>query len=153
MNRKRGANMKKFLPMKIEKTNDEEWENVLREDRIRYIERNMFFDRNGNPISNEEWGRLFQDPKYKIIKQEDLPDEKGRVSTVWLGINHGGFGPHEKREIFETMIFAPGKDYDQYQWRWSTEKEAREGHEYVVMKYTSRIGKIVRWMEGERDPE
>lgn len=52
------------------------------------------------------------------------------VSTVWLGFDHSlGAG---RPLIFETMIF--GGACAGYQWRWSTEREARESHEIIVRR-------------------
>jgi len=52
-----------------------------------------------------------------------------RVSTVWLGLDHG-LGWSDEPLIFETMIF--GGNHDGYQERYSTEEEARAGHQRAV---------------------
>jgi hypothetical protein len=50
------------------------------------------------------------------------------VSTVYLGMNHQwGDGPPL---IFETMVF--GGDEGEPCWRYSTEEQARAGHDRVV---------------------
>lgn len=70
-----------------------------------------------------EWGQFFESQD-RIVKQEHIGDV--RVSTVFLGIDHGWFdsGPPV---LFETMIF--GGEHDQWQDRCSTWKEAEHMHE------------------------
>lgn len=86
----------------------------------------------------------------------DLKTEVGKytISTVDLGLDHNIFG--EKPLYYETMIFLTenfGKSFDElkpnafedYQERYSTEEEAREGHKNaveIVKKYIE---------EGEKD--
>jgi len=51
--------------------------------------------------------------------------DTGSVSTVFLAVEHyGGM-------LFETMIFGHESD-EEYQWRYKTAKEAREGHAKVL---------------------
>ena len=91
-----------------------------------------YYDKNGIKIDVVEWGRLFEDMSYKIIKKDDIivDDKTYMVSTVWLGINHNFSGKGEPI-IFETMIF--GKDYDgEYQERYHTEKGAIYGHKKAI---------------------
>src|SRR3982750_3424715 len=49
-----------------------------------------------------------------------------RVSTVFLGLNHGLFGDGPPR-VFETMVF--GGEYDGYQVRTSSWAEAEAEHQ------------------------
>ena len=58
-----------------------------------------YYDRDGNPIGIEQFGRLLVDEAYHRI---ELVEHNGvRVSTVWLGIDHNyGDGPPV---IFESM--------------------------------------------------
>ena len=52
------------------------------------------------------------------------------MSTVFLGLDYS-FVDDAPPILFETMIF--GGEYDQIkQWRYETEKEARENHASVV---------------------
>ena len=60
-----------------------------------------YYDKQGKAIDFLEWGKLYGNKEYKIIKQEDVG--KYWVSTVWLGIDHS-FG-EGKPLIFETMVF------------------------------------------------
>jgi hypothetical protein len=88
--------------------------------------RSLWYDRNGNPISVAEWTELFHTAEYKQVQ---VTEGGGvRVSTVWLGIDHG-FGNAARPLIFETMVFGGG--HDQEQWRYATEQEARAGHAEV----------------------
>ena len=59
----------------------------------------------------------------------DTARDDVRVSTVFLGVDHGFGG---RRELFETMLFVNGTD--QGVERYSTWDEAEEGHERWVMK-------------------
>jgi hypothetical protein len=89
------------------------------------------YDRAGKRITLRQWGELkYQDPDYHRVALTIVGEAK--VSTVWLGLDHrmtvlDGGGPPI---IFETMIF--GGPHDEEQWRYSTEVEARAGHELVV---------------------
>ena len=90
-----------------------------------------YFDKKGNPITLEEFVRLFEKKGYKVIKQERIG--KYIVSTVWLGVSHGFYG--QAPIIFETMIFCDeGKNDSLYLWqdRYTTEEEALEGHKKAV---------------------
>lgn len=90
-----------------------------------------YYDKQGKPISREEWADL-HNSKYKIIKQTPIPP-KGMVSTVWLGSNHN-FG-EGKPLIFETMYFPRWDDNDLVEdicKRYETLEQAKEGHEEIV---------------------
>lgn len=84
-----------------------------------------------------EWGAKFEDMDYKIIKQDQI--DRYFISTVWLGLNHALFRKHPPM-IFETMIFVkqeegepePEDPWHLYQQRYSTEEEARKGHDDAV---------------------
>lgn len=79
----------------------------------------LYFDWEGNPIDGEQWSRLLTDERH--IGDDHIGD--AHISTIWIGLDHSVFGPPL---IFETMIF--GGERDGYVWRYSTEREAREGH-------------------------
>lgn len=52
------------------------------------------------------------------------------VSTVFLGLDHNwGDGPPI---LWETMVFAPGWDFDAEQWRYASEGDARAGHAAAI---------------------
>lgn len=98
------------------------------------------FDRKGNEIGIGTCAKLLEDKKYRIIKQEVIKVGKKIffVSTVWLGINHNlSEVKRAKRLIFETMIFEKTKigikfGDSIYTDRYSTEKEAVDGHKKAV---------------------
>jgi hypothetical protein len=74
-----------------------------------------------------EWAEEFKKPD-RIIKQINLPTGV-RVSTVFLGIDHG-FDVDGPPELFETMIF--GIEDDSYQTRCNTFEEALVMHEDAI---------------------
>ena len=87
-----------------------------------------FFDRQGEPLSDERWIKLFSNMEYSRVRRTQLPGDVN-VSTVWLGMDHGFSG---RREIFETMVFG-GDDAGDCE-RYSTEDQAVAGHDRWVAK-------------------
>ena len=86
-----------------------------------------YYNRFGEEITVEEWGRLADDLKYKRVAETNLPDGKW-VSTVWLGLNHS-FNDKDYPIIFETMVFPSQGNYTEiYCDRYHTELEAIFGH-------------------------
>jgi hypothetical protein len=82
----------------------------------------------GNPISLFEWAVCFESMKTHLA--EDYFECQGneiRVSTVWLGLNHGWDG---SVQIFETMTFGieDNEELKYYQKRYETIQQAEEGH-------------------------
>lgn len=89
-----------------------------------------FYDKEGRPLPGPlEWAKLAEDLLYKRVDFTEVPPDT-HVSTVWLGIDHS-FG-HGPLLIFETMVF--GGPLDQEMDRYSTEEEARVGHEAMVYR-------------------
>jgi hypothetical protein len=90
-----------------------------------------YYDRSGQPIYDVlEWDRKCEDIDSRRVGLDEVVcgDEQVRVSTVFLGLDHQwGDGPPL---IFETMVF--GSAVDQWQCRYSTEEQAREGHAAAV---------------------
>ena len=84
-----------------------------------------YYDLAGNPISFDDWVRAFEGPR----QIGDTTVGEVRVSTVWLGLDHNFFSSGPPL-IFETMVF--GGPHDEWCDRYSTEDEARAGHERVV---------------------
>lgn len=83
-----------------------------------------FYDREGKEIKLLEWTRMIENPKYRVVKQTAV--KKVRVSTIWLGLDHGfGKGPPL---IFETIIFDKDSELDQREEKYSTLEEAIAGH-------------------------
>lgn len=90
---------------------------------------NDYYDRNGNPLpSIQAWSALHKNREYQSVSQTEI-DEDVRVSTVWLGLDHNFYGEGPPL-IFETMIF--GGPLNDYQERYSTEEQARTGHNAAV---------------------
>lgn len=73
------------------------------------------------------WARAFEESDRRVAVTVIWPSV--RVSTVFLGINHG-WG--ESDVWFETMVF--GGPCDEYCRRYSTYEQAVSGHEMVVEK-------------------
>ena len=102
---------------------------------------NLYFARDGEPLTLEEWSALFEAAKESAATAADyrhvgrdmyVLDALGRehgVSTVWLGLDHS-LGPPSRPLIFETMIFCHNHScaLDESRWRYSTEAEAEAGH-------------------------
>lgn len=84
-----------------------------------------YYDRQGKPMTLAEWAKASEGERH--IGQDRVGDAE--VSTVWMGLDHQ-FVVGGPLLIFETMIF--GGDYDEFQWRYSTEEEAAAGHLVVV---------------------
>ena len=87
---------------------------------------NMYYDRQLQPISLEEFSRLIVQPDEKFVGVAKIGDV--RVSTVWLGINHNIMG--SRPVVFELMIF--GGEHDEYQERFYSEEDAVKRHDEVV---------------------
>lgn len=97
---------------------------------------NYILDENGNPVPCKnivEWGKWFSRAN-RIVQQVRLPSGIF-VSTVFLGLDHNyGEG---KPLLWETMIF--GGRRDQYQERYSSKKEALDGHKRALELVSSEI--------------
>jgi hypothetical protein len=104
--------------------------------------KSKYYNRKGEVIPLNEWAELFEDYKYKIVRQDQIG--KFFVSTVWLGMDHNFFRFMEKEApiyIFETMIFADDDYGDIYQVRYSTEEEALAGHLVAIEEAKSMSNK------------
>lgn len=107
---------------------------------IEEVTKGMYFRRDGTPCASIlEPGLDFKNMDLRRVAATELW-WGGWVSTVWLGINHNWFGG--KPLIFETMLFGPGGNGDYDMDRYSTEAEAKEGHERMVKLWRFRIHKI-----------
>jgi len=71
------------------------------------------------------WGRWFENSD-RSVADDHVGDV--RVSTVFLGLDHGWGGNMEVRrvELFETMVFGGG--IADATWRYATWEEAEVGH-------------------------
>jgi hypothetical protein len=87
-------------------------------------------DENNKPIRSTivdcgEW--LEENPERKAVKQENVNDDI-HVSTVFLGLDHAWNSGIPV--LWETMIF--GGEHDQYQERYTSYKDALEGHQIAL---------------------
>lgn len=105
-----------------------------------------YYDRQGQPITMDEWGRLIGDLEYKIIRQTPLFDGTF-ISTVWLGIDYGfGYGPPL---IFETMVFPnDGLGLEQECRRHPTEAAALAWHDQTIAKITEALERLRDAVDG-----
>lgn len=114
-----------------------------------------FYDRLGNPISIERFGRLTQaDFDYRRVALDYVGPFV--VSTVWLGVDHG-WGHGSAPLIFETMVFTAdgwerlgmadmlGRDCERY----STEEQALRGHEEMVTLVRATVPDIPDYVPDE----
>lgn len=113
-----------------------------------------YYDKFGEPIEDVlTWAKLFEDLAYKRIEITRLW-HGGRVSTVWLGIDHS-FDDGSPL-IFETMVFG-GRDWGDLDCaRYSTFAEAYAGHLTMVDQWRWRALPIWRsmfraWLRRMRD--
>jgi hypothetical protein len=97
--------------------------------------RPIYYDRQGQPMTMHQWAEKFEDEGYTHIAQDVIgPDEPLdpapliTVSTFWLGVNHNW--RDDEPLIYETLIIGGG--YEATGMRYTTEKQAREGHRRVV---------------------
>jgi hypothetical protein len=72
------------------------------------------------------WAWWFETADRRV---RDTARDDVRVSTVFLGLDHGFGG---RKELFETMLFVNGAEAGCE--RYSTWSEAEKGHERWVMK-------------------
>lgn len=92
----------------------------------------MYYDKDGQPIDQSTWGRLFQNRDYKVIQQDVVNGQF--ISTVWLGINHAM--SDERIAIFESMVFPEDSMSEEECVRYATESEALAGHQTLLEKYS-----------------
>jgi len=92
----------------------------------------------------EEYGEFFNgdDGERKFIRVGSTYINDYWVSTVFLGINHN-FDDYGEPILFETMIFRPPKEkdnyFDGYQERYCTWDDAVQGHTEAVTMVELRI--------------
>lgn len=91
-----------------------------------------WYDRQGNPQTIDQVGKLMRDKEYKRVAETTLINGGTQywVSTVWLGLDHSfGDGPPS---IFETMVFTDDPTWSEHMDRYTTEAEATTGHQNMV---------------------
>ena len=93
----------------------------------------FILDENNNVVTANllEWGTFLNNRDRVIVKKEIIDGKE--ISTVFIGIDHNWMRREIpcKPHIFETMVFDKGYS-DIYCDRYSTWKEAEEGHEKAV---------------------
>jgi len=118
-----------------------------------------YFDRRGHEISPYEWNLLLQFPNYRQVAETLLDDGRVRVSTVWLGLDHSSGrlrGAAQAPPIFETLVFEEAggeivRSLGEIQYRYRSEADALEGHEYIVAEVEVWLRAI--GIEGMREQE
>jgi hypothetical protein len=106
-----------------------------------------YYGRDGLPITQEQWVASFGDRGSKRVAFDEvvLDGVQLDVSTVWLGLDHAfrfDGRPHVPL-IFETMVFSGSEVFEDFCWRYSSEEEARRGHERVVtLLREMRLGEL-----------
>jgi hypothetical protein len=113
-----------------------------------------YFDRQGFPIPRDGdvepalvWARLrAANPAYVTVAKDEVPDGS-RLSTVWLGLDHGWGGPPL---FFETMRFSamgevlefpdPETDESTTELRYGSEEEAAAAHHEILRRLRVRLG-------------
>ena len=83
---------------------------------------------NPTPASYELWLEWIDFPRDLHVADDRVGEL--RVSTVFLGVDHG-IGPAPM--IYETMIFIDDDMSDIYMERYSTREEAIEGHKRALV--------------------
>ncbi len=97
---------------------------------------NYVLDENDNPVPCDdirEWAKG-RELYNKVVSQTLVPTNNGlkRVSTVWLGVEHG-FDKERAPLLWETMVFE-GKDgfTEEVCERYSSKIKAIEGHLKII---------------------
>lgn len=92
-----------------------------------------YYDRDGKPLTSEQWTHLFRDMDYKVLAKTDIecPSGEAWVSTVWLGLDHA-FGNGDP-VIFETLVFCRC-EYE-LMFRYCTEEQALAGHDIMIQQH------------------
>ena len=93
--------------------------------------RPVYYDRQGKPMTRQQWAEKFEDEDYRHIARDVIGPEEPlgpapliTVSTFWLGLNHDWRS--DEPLIYETIIV--GGRHDAIGMRYATETQAREGH-------------------------
>jgi hypothetical protein len=97
--------------------------------------RAVYYDRQGAPMTRQEWARRFDDEDYRHVARDVIgPDEPLdptpliTVSTFWLGFNQDWRSSAPL--IYQTIII--GGQHDATGMWHATESQARQGHRRVI---------------------
>ena len=101
-------------------------------------------DENNNPVLAPDiltWGKWFEEAQKTGRRNvgKDEVDNKYRVSTVFLGLDHN-FGNGGPPVLWETMIFPMDDWGELYCDRYSSHEAAVEGHKKAVE--LAKLGKF-----------
>ena len=100
----------------------------------RMLGKELYYNRDGKPVSWEKGMRMFRSPEYRVVCQE-MVASRWLVSTVLLMINHN-FSLTGPPVIFETMVFDHFHGHhhamDEYTRRYCTIQTACMQHDQVV---------------------
>lgn len=90
------------------------------------------------PTENfSEFTEFFRNEDNKIVKQQYIGDIL--ISTVFLGIDHGGYLTNGQPIVFETMIFKDDDFEDLYCSRYVNYEDALRGHRHAVRLVIQKI--------------
>lgn len=87
-----------------------------------------YFDLDGRPIDRDTWVALTESGRRRLLLAN--LGRRGRVSTIWLGLDLGPGLPWAAPELFETMVF--GGPWDGLCLRYPLRGAAETGHRLVV---------------------
>ncbi len=85
-----------------------------------------YFDRQGKPITVDEWARRRDDESYGVLAEEHVGDVV--IKTIWLGLNVYFSDP--PAGLFGTGVCTAGK-WEEVE-TYDTEAEALRGHQHHV---------------------
>lgn len=97
----------------------------------------LWYDRDGQPITAEEWGRLRATYGLAYMRVANTLLLDAEVSTVWVGLDFRFTRPGPPL-IFETLIF--GSPLDGRCWRYPNEVAALAGHDQAVEDVRRALG-------------
>jgi hypothetical protein len=113
---------------------------AMEQDFARLTPSNLYFDKDGSPLSSFEFAALFESTDYRRIAWDEIPPH-GYISTVWLGLDHNfrGSGPPI---IFETMVFLHEAE-SKVQVRYATLEDAIRGHAFYLEQARGDILSVI----------
>jgi hypothetical protein len=88
----------------------------------------ILLDRVPIAVDMETWAAWFCEFENRRVARDQI-DDKCRVSTIFMGLDHNFFGRGDPI-LFETLIC--GGPLDGEQWRYATYAEAERGHAEAV---------------------
>jgi hypothetical protein len=92
----------------------------------------LYYDRQGRIVDRNQFRALRVTTGYHRVAETNLPNDK-RVSTIWTGLDYGSDPQHP--QIFETLVLLGAVESEIDGERYSTEREALDGHKRMVEKH------------------